>query len=80
MLRRNIPAEEADFDYDLAGIASSGLKSKAKNDLYRFCDVERYDDEMDQVMFDFNRIVPDELSASFPSDFSKLILRVNEQD
>lgn len=79
LLRRN-NSVEMDLESDLLNMKSTGLKVRDKNDIYRFCDIDQYEDELEDVIFEFNTKAPMELSSSFCLNYQNLRPEISEED
>lgn len=79
LLKRNATVE-LDLESDLINLKSKGLKIRDKNDIYRFCDIDRYEDELEDVIFKFNDKAPEELSSSFCLNYQNLRPEISEYD
>jgi hypothetical protein len=78
-LRRNATLE-LDLDEDIANLKFDGLKARDKNEVYRFCDIEKFEDELEEVIFEFNAHAPIELSSSFCLNYQNLRPEISEFD
>lgn len=68
----NISIKNLPQDSNTQSKAKNELEKIQKDEIYRFCEVDKFEDEMSDVLFNFNEKVEKELKTSFCSNYLEI--------